>query len=244
MSATYATNRLQLTEGRRRSVRNPLEPEMIEEIEMERQFIINISPESFNVQRTHGVYIVKPCEDGEPFTVLEVHGRVEVCERGNDEGEHIVNRAAKIAADIVGEINGNLVVAGAKDPFLGAFVSDTANPKVGELEKQRKRYTAFQVALVSEARTYHSNPRDHQNITDAHRRAARVLQLTDEPWMFDAQPKISCPSCGFSIKPNLPKCAQCGAILDYVKMKLYFPLEYAELQAKGLIPSGTTSKKA
>jgi hypothetical protein len=216
--------------GRTRRVRNPLPTDYVESVVADKRWLINLTKDAWTIQRTHGSYHIPGIKEGQSYASLEITGRTEVTDDGNDFGTEMLNLAPAIAEDLFNQINNGIVMdADAPAPFLGVFVSETPKPSRERLEEERDRLMEFGAAVVKQGDQFWDDPRNHVMITDFHRRFAK-MRNEKRPWMFESKSLTPCPACSHSIPPGLAKCPQCHAVLDMAKMKQFFPLEYAELQ--------------
>jgi hypothetical protein len=223
-----ATGALRITGAHARSIRNPMSEREYARITEQRRYVVNITEKAWQVQRTFGVFQIAGCLKGQPYTVLEVTGRVEVSDEGDDRGLQISHEADEIAADVAREINENITAAPNGIPFMGVFVSESKKPAAEELAAAREKLREYQRALVAFAVVLWDDPKTHREINELHRWAGRALNVTGD-WLMPVYEKVPCAACGTAIKPGLAKCPECHAVLDLEKMKEFFPLEYLQI---------------
>lgn len=215
----------------KRRIKYPQPSEYVDRVRQERMYLINIWTISLTVQRTHGNYWIQGCKEGEPYTCIQLSGRVEEPDLGNDESAQILQPAKEIAADLEHEFNGNIYMpADAPPSFLGVFVSNTPTPTEKRLDQAREQLKEFAHAVVAQADIFWDDPKNHVLINEFHRRFAKLLDVK-RPWLYEAKALKPCPACSAPISAGLAKCPSCHAVLDMDKLKQYFPLDYAELQA-------------
>lgn len=213
----------------RRQVINPIGAIERQRITGHTVFVINLTDLAWPaVQRSYGHYTVPAKKAGEPYAVLEVHGRIEPTDTGEDRIVEQSFEADDIAADICREINENCPLAPEGQSYLGLFVSKTRKPSAAQLEQEMQKLRTYQEALVAAAFKFWGEEKEHKNVTGMHRWAGRQLGIKAE-WIFSTVVNVECRACHELIPPNSPKCPKCHAVLDLEKMKEFFPLEYAEI---------------
>src|ERR1700733_10721135 len=138
-----------------RRVKFPQPAEYIDRILSERMYLINVWIISVVAQRSHGCYSIKGCKPGEPYTSLELRGRVEHPDLGNDESAEVPIPVKDIAEDLEREFNGNIYMqADEPKPFMGVFVSNTPTPSAKRLEEAREQLREFGHLAVAQADLY------------------------------------------------------------------------------------------
>lgn len=238
MGATHlATNALPNTAGRARRVRNPISQEELDRLTSKKSYLVNITERDWNVQRTYGVYVIQPAPEGREYSVLEISGRIEATDEGNDNALQWKHEAQEIADDVAREINDRIMAAPTAKSFMGVFVSPTAIPSAKELDAAKKKLRAFQRALVDAANRFWDDPKTHREVNELHRWAGRALKVT-APWLFDAEELVECPACAKGISAGVAICPNCDAILDEAKARKYFPHKFQNQDA----PARRTTK--
>lgn len=106
---------------------------------------------------------------------------------------------------------------------FGVFVSKNAAPTKKELADARAALEKKLLELVSEARAAHNKgPKEAEmTISDQHRIAAQMLNLTDEPWFKQYTPEArqKCPNCGTMSEAQVVTCPQCLYVFDPERYK-------------------------
>ena len=174
--------------------------------------IVNVTEQSWILQRSYGAFSVSACEPGKPYSLTRVTSRTAFIDLGDKRKHDVAILAREVAEDLCGEINSD----GGDDSFFGVFVAKGDKPTAAELEEARDRLKAFYQRLVAAADREWERSHSHLFINDVQRRAARHLGLEKE-WHYQPQETKECPGCGEKIKPHVAVCKTCGAILDLEK---------------------------
>lgn len=174
--------------------------------------IVNVTDQSWLLQRSYGVFAVNACAEGKPYSGTRVHSRTALMDLGDKRTLDIAISAREVAEDLCREINSD----GGDDSFFGVFVAAGDEPTRAELAEARERLEAFYRRLVAAADREWERSHSYLFINDVERRAARHLGLEKE-WHYQVRETAECPGCGEKIKPNVAVCKTCGAILDHVK---------------------------
>ncbi len=192
-------------------------------------FLCNISEETFQKNYDFGVIIVEGRKPGEEYRVTRVEWRASRANKGEDSTVQEIS-ALEIARDVARQCNADI----GEHSFAGVFVIENgASPSRGELEEAHASLRRRYEHAVGVAKGQWERERRTDWITDEQRRAARYLNLTNEPWLASAAPQELCPGCGIPHLPGIAKCGHCGAILDAEKAaKLYPELREALAPAK------------
>ncbi len=218
-----------LTAPRKRNVRNPISEDEYRRLVSNKRWLINVCDRPhIAVHRTYGVYRIPAVAEGQRYSALEVTGRLEYTDEGNDNSLQWKHEAEEIAADIVREVNSNMRGVAPERQFMGVFVCESPTPSERELASAEKRLRTMQQDLVKNARTLWDDPKTHREINELHRWAGAALNVQD-PWMLEIQEKAECPSCHKPVRQDVVKCPHCQAVLDMEGMKKFFPREYAEI---------------
>jgi hypothetical protein len=212
-----------------RRVKFPQPAEYVEKVVSDKMYLINIWIISLVAQRSHGSYWIQGCKPGQHYTSLELRGRVEHPDLGNDESAEVPIPVKDIAADLEREFNGGIYMQSDEPkPFMGVFVSDTPKPSKERIAEANAQLREFGHLAVAQADLYWDDPKNHKEITEFHRRFAKLLD-EKKPWLYEAKDLTPCGSCSQPIARGLAKCPNCHAVLDRSKLKQWHPVEYAEL---------------
>ena len=183
--------------------------------------IVNLTEQSWILQRSYGVFAVNACVPGEPYGLTRVAARTALMDLGDKRTLDVNITAREVAEDLCREINSD----GGDDSFFGVFVIQGNRPTDKELAEARERLTAFYRRVVMAADREWERSHSYLFINDVERRAARHLGV-DKEWHYQPHETMECPGCGEKIKPHVAVCKICGAILN--------PAKAAEL---GLVPA-------
>lgn len=230
--------------GVRRTIENPMDQEMRDMLFSRRSYVVNVSDTQWLVQRTHGVYIVKPAEEGQiiftalgkngadtiredcapgqEYTIMMVTPRLELLDHGDEKFTEMVNKEKAIADDIAGHCNDSILSIEGHTSFSGVFVSAKNPPSAEDLSSARRRLRAFYRDQVSLGDQFYEDPKTHREITNLMRRAAKLLNLK-KPWTYQVESEESCGACGKNVPVGVAICGNCGAILDEEKARRFFP---------------------
>ena len=178
--------------------------------------IVNLTEQSWILQRSYGAYAVSACEKGTPYSLTRVISRIAYMDLGDKRTMEYRITAREIAEDLAREINGD----SGEGSYHGVFVAAGDAPTESELAEARRRLEEFQRRLVAAADLEWERTKNPMFITDLERRAARQLGL-EKPWLYDARPLADCPVCAEKIKHGVAVCRSCGAILDREKAARY-----------------------
>ncbi len=174
--------------------------------------IVNLTEQSWVLQRSYGAFAVGARESGEAYSLLRVASRTALMDLGDKRTLDVPISAREVAEDLCREMNSD----GGDDSFFGVFVAKGDKPTRAELSEAQERLKAFYQRLVAVADREWERSHSYLFINDVQRRAARHLGL-DKEWHYKAQETIECPGCGEKIKPHVAVCRVCGAILDKTK---------------------------
>jgi rubrerythrin len=105
--------------------------------------------------------------------------------------------------------------------YWGVEAIDHWPPTAQDLIAPNKRLNAKLDDLISEGDRYHEN-REHQNITDRHRWAARKRKQM-RGWLNENPELVSCRACGSMVMPSIAVCPHCSAVLDEKLARQFFP---------------------
>lgn len=178
--------------------------------------IVNITEQSWVLQRSYGAFVVNACAAGEPFALTRVTSRTALMDLGDKRTLDIHITAREVGEDLCHEMNAD----GGDDSFFGVFVAQGDVPAEAELAAARERLNDFYRRLVAAADREWERTHSYLFINDVERRAARHLGL-DKEWHYQPRETVECPGCGEKIKPHVAVCKTCGAILDHVKAAQY-----------------------
>jgi len=179
-----------------------------------RQVIVNITPQEYFFQRTHGYYHILPATKhyGEPgfspgITIIEDSRNTYVTNvdsvTGNEIKVDVPLAAEKIAADLLR--NEDL-------EKMGCFVSESTKPSDRDMQGAYKTLLQTYREAVAEANMEWQRTHRYEFISDLARRGARHMGM-DVEWSDDVKPKIDCPGCGERIPATVAR-HTCGAIID------------------------------
>ena len=171
--------------------------------------IVNLTEQSWILQRSYGVFAVNACVPGEPYGLTRVASRTSLMDLGDKRTLDVNITAREVAEDLCREINSD----GGDDSFFGVFVIQGNRPTDKELAEARERLTAFYRRVVMAADREWERSHSYLFINDVERRAARHLGV-DKEWHYQPHETMECPGCGEKIKPHVAVCKICGAILN------------------------------
>ena len=174
--------------------------------------IVNLTEQSWILQRSYGAFPVQACVPGEPYGLTRVTSRTALMDLGDKRTLDVRITAREVAEDLCREINSD----GGDDSFFGTFVADGDTPTDEEMAAGRERLAAFYRRVVMVADREWERSHSFLFINDVERRAARHLGV-DKEWHYQPRETVECPGCGEKIKPNVAVCKTCGAILDRAK---------------------------
>jgi hypothetical protein len=191
-------------------------PERIAEAQrfVPKAWICNITEEEFIQGFDFGEVRVQKCAPEEPFAVTEVRWSTTRMVEGEKSHTSEIS-ALDIAREVVRLGNAHV----GEHSFCGLFVigDGRKEPSQKELSEAHKKLTKRYEYCVGIARGEWERTHRTDFITDEQRRAARYLNLTDEPWMGTSRGMELCEGCGIPHLPGIAKCGHCGAILDFAK---------------------------
>lgn len=218
-------------EKQRRKIRNPLAKEFVETILAEKVYIVNVSDVQSFHNRTYGTYIVEAADPARGYSVLEITGRRELMDEGDEKYAEHTTRAQDIAEDIVKEANEGIMTLDGKASFIGKFICDKPVPSTKQLQEAKAKLMAFYADQVAMADRFWDDPHEHKNIHNLHRRAGKALGLK-KPWIYDAvQQFVNCPACGESILSTVAVCKTCGAVINEEQARKFFPDRFTDAPA-------------
>ena len=106
----------------------------------------------------------------------------------------------------------------------GVSVIDHWPPTAQDIAAANKRLNQKFDDLIAEADRFHEN-REHLNITDFHRLAARRRKQTKN-WLNVNPDMKACPACGSTVMPDIAVCPHCSATLNEELARRFFPERY------------------
>ena len=201
--------------------------------------IVNLTEQSWVLQRSYGAFAVRARESGEPYTLTRVVSRTAYMDIGDKRKLDVSITAREVAEDLCHEINSD----GGDDSFFGVFAAAGDEPTEAELAEARERLKAFYGRLVAAADREWERSHSYLFINDVQRRAARHLGL-DKEWHYQPQETIDCPGCGEKIKPHVAVCKTCGAIINPAKAAELRFVRRAPSAAAAAIARQATAKPA
>ena len=179
----------------------------------DRAVLANLSDqEYFSNLATLGSYRVPPRPAGERYSQMEVFGRTELFDMGDDRKGEKYWTAEEIARSVLAEHNPDADLR-----RFGVFLCAGAAPTDVEISAAQQRQDAFYLEQIQQADlVYSRTPHRPDAITDVQRRAARALGI-DRPWLVKLAAMSECPACGGTVKAGAAICRHCGVILDEEK---------------------------
>jgi rubrerythrin len=189
-------------------------------------YIFNVGPWDWDRQLGgKGTKFLAKCPDGQPygpapltFGLLDnetVAVDMNKMENRQEDGIEIVNAFLSRGRDCRPENNLEQ---------WGLGVTETWPPTTQDLAEANKRLDLKCDELIRDADRFYEQ-RQHDNIVDTHRWAARRKKLKKD-WLNENPELVACPACGQSVMPNIAKCPHCRATLDETKARKFFPEEY------------------
>ena len=194
-------------------------------------WIVNISDQTYCVPRSYYTVWVQGKSESEDYRTTRIESVVDHMDmglgvsgefnpqtgrRGKLKTVPVPFSAEQIANDIAATLNSGI----APDAFVGVFVSLTPEPSKKELLEAKKKFKAFNEAQVHHADMLWAKKPDYGMIADTARRACQYLGIQRD-WYEAKMDYEDCPACATKIRPNLPKCPQCSAILNVEKCLQY-----------------------
>ncbi len=211
---------------------DPFPPYLKEFSDKNRLYIFNVNSKPHDrALGDYGNVHVPACTDGnvsEPYIVdgaphsymaTDMHKMSIFLEPGG---------AVAVAMDI-------LFIGRGYDPSLnmenkGLFISESPVASQAQIKKAKAGLRKWQMKLVNEADALDRNNKRHE-VTDMMRDAALALGL-NKPWMTQEPREVAnCPACQKPMDVEAVKCTSCGAIVDWDRAKIYYPIEYAAYKA-------------
>jgi len=174
--------------------------------------IVNLTEQSWILQRSYGAYAVAACEKGAPYSATRVISRIAYMDLGDKRTMEVHITAREVAEDLCREINAD----GGDESFFGVFVAKGEEPTEAELAEAHERLTAFYQRLISAADREWERSHSHLFINDVQRRAAKHLGVEKE-WHYQPHETTECVACGEKIKSHVAVCRVCGAIVNKEK---------------------------
>jgi hypothetical protein len=167
--------------------------------------VASISQQDWYISRTHGVYHIPACAQGEPYSLLLLTSRGDALDLGDNRRFPFTITAREIADDLLQDLHDH-----------GIFVCGGARPSPEELSAAAARRDAFYQRLVTDGDTMWARGHSFREISDLHRRAAISLGVERE-WAYVPMRMADCPACGEKVKPGVAVCKHCRAILNAEK---------------------------
>jgi hypothetical protein len=167
--------------------------------------IASISDQDWYVSRTHGVYHIPACTQGEPYALVLITSRGDALDLGDNRRFPFTISAREIADDLLQDLYDH-----------GIFVCAGPRPTPEELSTAAARRDTFYQRLVSDGDTMWARGHSFREISDLHRRAAISLGIERE-WAYVPVRMVDCPACGEKVKPGVAVCKHCRAILNAEK---------------------------
>lgn len=167
--------------------------------------IASISDQDWYISRTHGIYHIPACAQGEPYALLMITARSDALDLGDNRRFPFTISARAIADDLMQDLQDH-----------GVFVCAGARPTADELGAAKSRRDDFYRGLISEGDMMWARGHSFREISDMHRRAALAMGAERE-WAYVAVEMQDCPVCGEKVKRGVAVCKHCRAILDEEK---------------------------
>jgi hypothetical protein len=167
--------------------------------------VASISDQDWYVSRTHGVYHIPSCAQGEPYALLLITSRGDALDLGDNRRFPFTISAREIADDLLQDLHDH-----------GIFVCAGARPTADELATAAAKRDTFYQRLVADGDTMWARGHSFREISDLHRRAAISLGIERE-WAYVPVRMVDCPACGEKVKPGVAVCKHCRAILNAEK---------------------------
>lgn len=181
-------------------------------MQQETAVIVNLTDQSWALQRSYGVFTIHGCAPGEPYTLSRISPCKAVMDLGDKRTLDVQITAQEVAHDLCRQVNAD----GGEESYFGVFVAAAQMPTDAELEHGRALLNGFYRRLVAAADREWERSHSYLFINDIERRAAQHLGLEKE-WFYRPRETAECPGCGEKIKPGVAVCKTCGAILDREK---------------------------
>ena len=174
--------------------------------------LCNITEQRWILHRTHGMFCVAGCGEGELFTLTPIGARNGSIDLGDKRSLEFPIPARDIAADLAREINSD----GGEASYFGVFVCEGSEPSEEELRAAHAQLDHFYRTLVASADRTWERTHNVILISDLERRAARALRLEKE-WSYEPSERVDCPACGEKLRPGVAVCRVCRAVLNREK---------------------------
>jgi len=181
-------------------------------MQQETAVIVNLTEQSWTLHRSYGVFAIRGCAQGEPYTLSRVSACKAVMDLGDKRTLDVPITAQEVARDLCREVNGD----GGEESYFGVFVAAGEMPADGELSQGRAQLATFYRRMVAAADREWERSHSYLFINDIERRAAQHLGIEKE-WYYQPREWAECPGCAEKIKPGVAVCKTCGAILDREK---------------------------
>jgi hypothetical protein len=194
--------------------------------------IVNLTEQSWVLQRSYGVFAVSAREPGESYSLTRVTARKALMDLGDKRTLDVPISAREVAEDLCHEINDD----GGDDSFFGVFMTKGSKPTAAELSEAQERLTAFYQRLVAVADREWERSHSYLFINDVQRRAARHLGL-DKEWHYQPRETLECEGCGEKVKPHVAVCRSCGNVINREKA-----VKLGLASAEGAAPGAVTTR--
>jgi len=190
-------------------------------------FIFNVGPWEWSRQLgSNGTRAITACPEGksfsDPLTVPILHNETIAVDMNKMEN---TQEEGNVLVDAI-MMRGYGFKPEASLENWGVAVIEHWPPEKEDLIEPNKRLNEKFDQLIYEADKFHEN-REHQNITDMHRLAAKKRRQ-QRAWMSANPDTTSCKNCGMTVLEGIAQCPHCKVVLDRAKHKKNFPELYAE----------------
>ena len=168
--------------------------------------ICSIAPFERHWERSYGTYRIPPGSKAKP-SVLVV---------SDAEDKIITDLEAIPVRFVMVDVKSEAIVndlVGAEERKEGFFVIKADDPTEKELQDALSAQLKWYESLVQMGDSSWAQHGKHEHISDAQRRAAKVLGVT-RPWNTLITENISCPGCGEMVPSHVAKCKNCHVIIN------------------------------
>jgi len=205
--------------------------EVVEELKKQKIHLFNVGPWAHLVPcGSAGTFTFPACPDDKEYVEMTQSLSViedELVIASEKEYKRLQDSGHHIALEILGEGRGRDARYSLR--HVGVFIAKGEKPTKEEIKEAKNHLYKHCAEIVQDMRTMWDIDRKlaHDVMSPkVHMTAARVLNLTDEPWMVQSNPQqsIRCPYCRTNIEPEAAICHNCKNITN--------PQEYANLKMR------------
>lgn len=168
--------------------------------------ICSIAPFERHWERSYGTYRIPPGSKEKPSVLVVGDAKDKIITDLEADPIRYVMVDVK-SEDIVNDL------VGLEERKEGFFVIEAFDPSEQELQDALTAQLKWYASLVQMGDASWAQHGKHEHISDAQRRAAKVLGVT-RPWNTIITENISCPGCGEMVPAHVAKCKNCHVIIN------------------------------